>query len=108
MTSKKRSIFDELMDGVATMKAEREGKVTLRHYKVEPQALPKVSPTMIKRIRVECKCSRNVFARKLFINERTLEKWEQGRAKPNPQAQALLLMASKYPDTISRLGALAK
>jgi hypothetical protein len=34
------------------------------------------------------RCSRAVFARKLRINERTLEKWEQGRAKPNPQAAA--------------------
>ena len=44
-----------------------------------------------------------VFARKLRINERTLEKWEQGRAKPNPQAVALLLLVRSYPDTPQRL-----
>jgi len=32
------------------------------------------------------RCSRAVFARKLRIHVRALEKWEQGRAKPNPQA----------------------
>jgi putative transcriptional regulator len=47
--------------------------------------------------------SRAVFARKLRINERTLEKWEQGRAKPNPQAAALVLLVRKYPDTLERL-----
>lgn len=31
------------------------------------------------------------------INERTLEKWEQGRAKPSPQAAALVLLVRKYP-----------
>jgi len=49
-----------------------------------------------------------VFARKLRINERTLEKWEQGRAKPNPQAAALVLLVRKYPDTLARLDALAR
>jgi DNA-binding transcriptional regulator YiaG len=49
------------------------------------------------------RCSRAVFARKLRINERTLEKWEQGRAKPNPQAAALVLLVRRYPDTLERL-----
>ncbi len=41
--------------------------------------------------------------RKLRINVRTVEKWEQGRAKPNPQAAALVLLVRKYPDTRERL-----
>ena len=49
------------------------------------------------------RCSRAVFARRLRINERTLEKWEQGRAKPNPKAIALLLLVRSYPDTLQRL-----
>ncbi len=49
------------------------------------------------------RCSRAVFARKLRINVRTLEKWEQGRLKPNPQAAALVLLVRKYPDTLERL-----
>ncbi|HVB98177.1 MAG TPA: addiction module antitoxin [Candidatus Dormibacteraeota bacterium] len=52
-------------------------------------------------------CSRAVFARKLRINERTLEKWEQCRAKPNPQAAALVLLGRNYPDTLQRLDRLA-
>jgi len=53
-------------------------------------------------------CSRAVFARKLRINERTLEKWEQGRAKPNAQASALVLLVRKYPDTLERLERVAE
>jgi putative transcriptional regulator len=34
-------------------------------------------------------------------------KSEQGRAKPNPQAAALVLLVRKYPDTLARLDALA-
>jgi putative transcriptional regulator len=51
--------------------------------------------------------SRAVFGRKPRINERTLEKWEQGRAKPNPQAAALVLLVRRYPDTLERLEKLA-
>ncbi len=103
----KRNTFDELMEGVAAMKGHREGKITLRSYKIEPRPLPKVDSKLIKETREKLRCSRAVFARKLHINERTLEKWEQGRARPNPQAAALLLLVRRYPDTLRRLEKLA-
>ncbi len=103
----KRNIFDELMEGLAAMKSHREGKITLRSYKVEPKPLPKVDSKLIKQTREKLRCSRAVFARKLHINERTLEKWEQGRARPNSQAAALVLLVRRYPDTLERLEKLA-
>ena len=99
----KRKIFDEMMEGVAAMKSHREGKITLRTYNVETTPLPKVDAKLIRDTRKRLHCSRAVFARKLRINERTLEKWEQGRAKTNPQAAALVLLVRKYPDTLDRL-----
>jgi DNA-binding transcriptional regulator YiaG len=34
--------------------------------------------------------------------------WEQGRAKPNPQAAAaLVLLVRRYPDTLARSGEVA-
>jgi putative transcriptional regulator len=81
----KRKIFDEMMEGVRAMKSHREGKITLRTYNVEAAPLPKVDSKLIRDTRKRLHCSRAVFARKLRINERTLEKWEQRRAKPNPQ-----------------------
>lgn len=104
----KRDIFGELMEGVAAMKNHREGKITLRSYKVEALPLPKVDSKLLRDTRKKLRCSRAVFARKLRINERTLEKWEQGRAKPNLQAAALVLLVRKYPDTLARLDALAR
>ncbi len=99
----KRKIFDEMMEGIAAMKSHREGKITLRTYNVEAAPLPKVDSKLIRDTRKRLHCSRAVFARKLRINERTLEKWEQGRRKPNPQAAALVLLVRKYPDTLDRL-----
>jgi putative transcriptional regulator len=103
----KRKLFDEMMEGFAAMKDHREGKLTLRTYKVERTKVLKVDARLIKDTRERLNCSRAVFARKLRINERTLEKWEQGRAKPNPQAAALLLLVRQYPDTLKRLEQLA-
>ncbi len=99
----KRKMFDELMEGMAAMKGHREGKVTLRTFKVEPKPLPKVDSKLIKETRQKLHCSRAVFARTLRINERTLEKWEQGRGRPNDQAAALVLLVRKFPDTLERL-----
>jgi putative transcriptional regulator len=103
----KRDIFSELVDGVAAMRTHREGKITLRSYKVDVSPLPKVDSKLIRDTRKKLHCSRAVFARKLRINERTLEKWEQGRAKPNPQAAALVLLVRRYPDTLARLDEVA-
>jgi putative transcriptional regulator len=102
-TMTKRKIFDETMEGVAAMKSHREGKITLRTYKVEAAPLPKVDSKLIRDTRKRLHCSRAVFARRLRINERTVEKWEQGRAKPNPQAAALVLLVRNFPDTLDRL-----
>ena len=102
-----RDIFGELMEGLAAIKDHRAGKITLRSYKVDAAPLPKVDSKVLRDTRKRLRCSRAVFARKLRINERTLEKWEQGRAKPNPQAAALVLLVRKYPDTLERLENLA-
>jgi putative transcriptional regulator len=102
----KRNIFDELLEGVEAMKGQRGRKLTLRSYKIDVAPLPKVDSKLLRDTRKKLRCSRAVFARKLRINERTLEKWEQGRAKPNPQAAALVLLVRKYPDTLARLDTL--
>ena len=104
----KRDVFGDVMEGVAAMKSRREGKLTLRSYKLDPTPLPKVDSKLIRDTRKKLRCSRAVFARKLRINERTLEKWEQGRAKPNPQAAALVLLVRRYPDTLERLEQVAR
>jgi putative transcriptional regulator len=104
----KRKIFDEVMEGIAAMQSHRLGKITLRTYKVDAVPLPKVDSKLIRDTRRRLRCSRAVFARKLRINERTLEKWEQGRARPNPQAAALVLLVRNYPDTLDRLERLGR
>ena len=50
--------------------------------------------------------ARALFAVYLRTNIRTLENWEQGRAKPNAQAALLINLVKQYPDTVQRLAAI--
>jgi putative transcriptional regulator len=70
---RKEPIFAELTEGAATTRSHREGKLTLRTYKVAAAPLPKVDSKLIRDTRKRPYCSRAVFARRLRINERILE-----------------------------------
>ena len=99
----KRSLFWELREGMSALAEARQGKRTLRTHAVEYKPAPKVSPIELIRVREQLKISRALFAAYLRTNVRTLENWEQGRAKPNAQAVLLINLVKKYPDTVERL-----
>ena len=105
-TVKKRNLFKELSEAVEDINLHRAGKITLRQYEVKEPAKLEVSADVIKDTREKLHLSRAVFAHELHISPRTLEKWEQGRGRPNDQAATLILLVRKYPDTIQRLKAL--
>ncbi|MGH8402732.1 MAG: helix-turn-helix domain-containing protein [Gammaproteobacteria bacterium] len=81
----------------------RQGKRTLHTHAVAYKPAPKVTPKELIRIRKDLKISRALFAAYLRTNIRTLENWEQGRAKPNAQAALLINLVKQYPDTVRRL-----
>lgn len=100
---KKRDVFAELLEGFDALKSEREGKLTLRQIKVQDKPVPTLAPEELIKVREKLHLSRALFARYLRTNPRTLENWEQGRAKPNAQAVLLIRMVSQFPDTVQRL-----
>lgn len=104
--TEKRSLFRELMSGVQAMREHREGRLTLRTTEVAPITIPPVNSELVRQTREALHMSRRVFAFKLGMNPRTLERWEQGRSKPNEQAAALIWLIRKYPDTLERLKSL--
>jgi len=104
--TKKRKLFDELMDGVESIQQQRAGKITLRTYEVEELPPLKIDADMIRETREQLHLSRAVFARRLRVSTRTLENWEQGRARPNAQAAALIMMVRQFPDTLEKLSSL--
>ncbi len=102
---KKRDIFSELVEGLDALKSEREGKLTLRQIKVQAHPVPILAPQEVLAVREQLHLSRTVFARYLRTNPRTVENWEQGRAKPNAQAALLIRMVAQFPDMVQRLEA---
>lgn len=99
----KRDLFSELSEGVTALAEARQGKRTLRTHAVEFKPAPTVTPKELIRVREDLRISRALFAVYLRTNVRTLENWEQGRAKPNAQAALLINLVKRYPDTVQRL-----
>jgi putative transcriptional regulator len=107
VTAKKRSphrdLFAELSEGVEALAGAREGKRTLRTHAVTFKPPPELSPAELVRVRKQLHLSSALFATCLRTNPRTLENWEQGRAKPNAQAALLIGLVRRYPDMVARL-----
>jgi|AntAceMinimDraft_13_1070369.scaffolds.fasta_scaffold31093_2 putative transcriptional regulator len=101
--TKKRNLFAELTEGFDALTQSRQGKLTLRTHKAPVAIAPTISATDLVSLREQLGMSRPVFAQYLRTNPRTLENWEQGRARPNAQAALLIKLVAKYPDTIERL-----
>jgi putative transcriptional regulator len=102
----KRNLFGELNEGFDALADAREGKLTLRTHPVEYKPAPDVTADDVVNVRERLHLSRAVFANYLRTNVRTLENWEQGRAKPNAQAALLIKMVDEFPDTVQRLAAI--
>jgi putative transcriptional regulator len=99
----KRRLFDEIAEGFDDLAKQRQGKRTLRTHFVKLRAVPTVKARELVQLRESLRLSRAVFARYLRTNPRTLENWEQGRARPNAQAAVLIRLVERYPDTVERL-----
>ena len=103
---KTRKLYSELVEGFDALSRERAGKVTLRTHDVAMSLPPALTAAELVALRERLNLSRPVFARYLRTNARTLENWEQGRARPNAQAALLIRLVDKFPDTVQRLAAI--
>ena len=101
----KRDLFAEISEGFDALKDERKGKRTLRTTKVVAKPAVQVTADEVKAVRESLKLSQPVFAYRLRTNTKTLQNWEQGRAKPNAQASLLIKMIERFPDMAQRLEA---
>lgn len=102
----KSSLYDDIMEGVETYRQHREGKITLKTHVVVLKPVKSLSGSDVTKIRRKLNVSAAVFAHYLRTNPRTLENWEQGRAKPNAQATTLIRLVDKHPETLKLLAEL--
>ena len=83
MTSRKRNIGREILEGIREIKRGEHGRVT---------TVPSVSS-----VREKTGLSQAEFSRLLGVSVRTLQEWEQGRRAPSGAARTLLMIAAKNP-----------
>lgn len=101
--TRKRDLFAEMKEGFGALADRRAGKRTLRTHVVRLKPAPRLTARELARIRNRMNLSRGLFAGYLRTNVRTLENWEQGRARPNAQAALLIRLVERFPDTVQRL-----
>ena len=94
-----------MKEGFDALSNARTGKQTMRTHVVDLKPASEVTASELIALRERLHMSRPVFAGYLRTNPRTLENWEQGRAKPNAQASLLIRLVAKFPDTVDRLAA---
>lgn len=102
----KRDIFAEIGEGLVALGDVRQGKRTLRTHTVTFKPAPQLKPKELISLRRKLDVSRPIFASYLRTNARTIENWEQGRAKPNAQAALLIKLVTAYPETVEKLAKL--
>ena len=99
----KRKLFNEISEGFEALASQRRGKRTLRTHEIQIRPAPRIAASELVSLREKLHFSRAVFAHYLRTNPRTLENWEQGRARPNAQAALLIRLVQRFPDTVGRL-----
>jgi putative transcriptional regulator len=83
MTSRKRNIGQEILDGIRQLERGEHGRV--------------VNVPSVADIRERTGLSQPRFAQLLGISVRTLQEWEQGRRAPSGAARTLLQIAARNP-----------
>ena len=100
---KKRNLYNEINAGFNHLEKARLGKATLHSVQFEVKPAVTINAKEVTAIRQRGNLSRAVFANYLRTKVRTLENWEQGRAKPNAQAALLIHLVDRFPDTVKKI-----
>jgi DNA-binding transcriptional regulator YiaG len=105
MANKKKSIEQEMIDGLNEVLSHKRGKTKLVSRTREiPDPAPTWSAKEIKRLRENTfDMSQTEFAALLNIKTPTVRSWEQGHNVPSGAAARLIEAFKKDPDLIKKL-----
>lgn len=91
----KHKDFDRLVMSVKQAGAIRQGEMN-------PGRVTEFRPEDVRSIRSRLNKSQEEFACMIGVSVATLRNWEQGRRRPEGPARALLRVAAKNPQAVSR------
>ena len=89
----KRDIWQEVLEGAREIKAGGGKRTAVAAYSSVAVARTKAGLT------------KSQFAELLGVTERTLERWEQGRAEPSGAAKSLIRLAGLHPEAVREIAA---
>ncbi len=93
--SKMTPLGKKIAEGLEEFAAHMRGEIKLRTRVIHvPDAVD------IRAIREHTGLSQNQFADRFGFNPRTLQEWEQGRAKPDVAMRAYLTVIAKNPAAV--------
>lgn len=88
-----KELFNGIMSGLEEAVSYAEGKNTNTRVTI-------IEDPRVSEIRGKLELSRSQFARLIGVSVRTIEKWEQGVARPSGAARSLLVVADKNPRAV--------
>jgi putative transcriptional regulator len=97
--SLKRSLADEIIGGLEEGIAHARGEIKLRARVIE-SAAPIPAAVDVHAIREKSGFSQSEFAARYGFSIRTLQEWEQGRARPDGAVRAYLIVIDRNPDAV--------
>ena len=100
----KRRLFDELVEGVESLRGDHVGKLTLTKTTLTKKEPVELKAAEVVQIRESLKMSQAVFAAKVRVNPRTYPRYEKEGIK-GPQA-AIIKLIGRNPILIDELEAL--
>jgi putative transcriptional regulator len=91
----KKQLFDDLIASV-----KQAGRI--HRGEAEASRTFVFQPEEVRKIRDKLQKSQSEFARMIGVSVSTLQNWEQGRRQPEGPARALLVVASKAPEVVTK------
>ena len=88
-----KALFDDLVTSL-------EQAIEIKRGKRSASRVTFVGEVSAKEVREKLKLSQGQFATLIGVSKRTIEKWEQGIARPSGAARSLLIVADKNPQAV--------
>ena len=94
----KRNLGEEMIRGLEEGIAHLQGKIKLRTRIIDVAPVP--DAVDVHAIREKSRLSQSEFATRYGFSIRTLQEWEQGRARPDGAVRAYLIVIDRNPDAV--------
>lgn len=102
MKKARKSLFEELKQGLLEGIAHAKGELTLKTVEVIAEP-PEIDAATLAALRNAAGMSQGVFAGVLNVSTKTLQSWEQGVRQPADASRRLIQLFAERPETFCQV-----